>query len=263
MKILFSTGSLYYLPIEEVFALAGETGFDGCEIVVNQNFGNEKYLERVIGAARNLPVYSVHAPYVAMPAWGNTVQALQRTIEIAGMLRARMVNLHPPAWFSLELKFLRWFREVKDFQNLQPDCDVVIAVENMPRVGKKLMLAPYFLNDFEDLISFGVKKNLHFTLDITHLATHDRDVVTGFLRYMRTGRLRNVHFSDFGNDREHLFPGQGELPLVKLLNVMRRLGYDDMITLELAPNEWPKSEEWLVKLMRHCTKFLRLELGME
>jgi sugar phosphate isomerase/epimerase len=263
MKILFSTGSLYYLPIEEVFALARETGFDGCEIVVNRSFGDEKYLKRVIDAARSLPVYSVHAPYVAMPAWGDTVQALLRTIEVASILKAPIVNLHPPAWFSLELKFLRWFREVQDFQEVLPESNVAITVENMPRMGRKLMLAPYFLNDVEDLISFGIKKNLFFTFDVTHLATQERDVVAGFLRYMKTGRLRNVHFSDFGDGREHLFPGRGDLPVVKLLNAMRRLGYDEMITLELAPNEWPKAEEWLVKLMRHCTTFLRREFGTE
>ena len=38
MKYIFSTGCLYYLPIEEIFLLAREARFDGCEVVIDQRF---------------------------------------------------------------------------------------------------------------------------------------------------------------------------------------------------------------------------------
>jgi sugar phosphate isomerase/epimerase len=175
---------------------------------------------------------------------------------------AAVVNFHPPSWFSLEIQFLRWFRRVRDFQSALSCGDVVLTIENMPRMGRKLMLAPFFLNDIQDLIHFGLARNLHFTFDTTHCASFHGDVTAVFLRYLATGRLMNVHLSDYGDAREHLFLGRGEVPMVKLLNAMRRLNYDGMVTLELAPQEWPKNEEWLGKLMGYSVSFLKMHLGL-
>ena len=47
MKVLFSTGSLSHLPINEVFLLGREAGFDGCELVVSKNFNRPGYKEEV------------------------------------------------------------------------------------------------------------------------------------------------------------------------------------------------------------------------
>ncbi len=262
MKILFSTGSLYFLPIRDVFELAAQAGFDGCDLVIDGKFGSKAYLDAIRDCSRILPVSSIHAPFARIPGWGDTVAQLKRTVAVAKELNADVVNFHPPSWFSKEFSFIRWFRKVDDFRKELDSGEVALAIENMPRVGTKLMLAPYVLNDFEDLIRFGLKRDLCFTFDTTHLATFEEDVVAGFLAFFRTGRLRNIHFSDYGATKSHLFPGRGDLPVVKLLNVMRRLGYDELLTLELAPNEWPRTRQWLEKLLAYSVTFLRMHLGM-
>jgi sugar phosphate isomerase/epimerase len=61
----------------------------------------------------------------------------------------------------------------------------------------------------------------------------------------------------------HLFPGTGALPVVRLLNTMRRVGYDEMVTLEVAPQELPITKEWLVKMMRYAASFMRMHLAQE
>jgi len=260
MKILFSTGCLYYLPIKDVFLLAAEAGFDGCDLVIDGRFNDPHYIESVVACLEILPIYSVHAPFAKIDAWKTHKGALMQSIEIAKILGAQLVNFHPPSWFSLELGFLKWFRSINDFQQAFVTDNVCLTIENMPCVGNKLMLAPYVLYNYRDLIDFGVKKNLFFAFDTTHIATCGVDLIVAFLHYHRTGRLKNIHISDGQSFKSHLFLGRGGLPIVKLLNTMRRLGYDGMVTLELSPDELPKTMEWTKKLLRYQSALLRLHL---
>ena len=207
MKLLFSTGCLYYLPIEDVFTIARDAGFEGCDLVIDGRFADDRYAARVLKCLHILPVCSVHAPYAKMSSWGGPAEVLSRTFAIARQAGAKVVNFHPPSWYSMEMQFVRWFRKVEDFQKEAafPDCG--LAVENMPLLGKRLMLAPYVLNAYEDLIDFGMEKNLYFTFDITHAATFGADVTAAFITFLRTSRLKNVHVSDFGGFKSHLFLG--------------------------------------------------------
>lgn len=263
MKILFSTGCLYYLPTRDIFLLAREAGFDGCELVIDKRFNDSRSIDTAIECGKIIPIHSIHAPFMKMNAWGNQVYSLQRSIEIAKTLGAEIVNFHPPSWFSMELAFFRWFRKVRDFQQKLGDERVIVTIENMPRIGKRLMLAPYILNDFEDLIEFGVSRNLCFTFDTTHMATFGNDIISAFLAFFKTKRLKNIHISDFGDHESHLFIGCGELPIVKLLNTMGRLGYDGMATLEISPHELPRTREWLVKMLQYQVAFMKLHLRRE
>ena len=263
MKILFSTGCLYYLPIKDIFNLAGEAGFDGCDLVINTHFNKKDYIDTVKECLQILPAYSTHAPFMKMVSWGNKINALMQTLEIARQLHIEVVNFHPPSWFHMELQFFKWFNKIKDFQK-ELDCEnMALTIENMPLSGKRLMLAPYVLNNYMDLVEFGIKKNLYFTFDTTHCATFGIDVIAAFLTVFKTGRLKNVHISDYGNSRSHLLLGSGELPVVKLLSTMMRLGYDGMITLEISPGELPRAREWLVKAMKYQLAFLKMNLGLE
>lgn len=263
MKILFSTGCLYYLPTKDVFQLAKDAGFDGCELVIDRRFNDSHSIDTAVQCREILPILSIHAPFMKMNAWGNQVCSLQRSIEIAKILDAEIVNFHPPSWFSMEVAFFRWFRKVQDFQAKLGGDGVTLTIENMPRIGKRLLLAPYILNGFEDLIEFGASKNLYFTFDTTHLATFGDDVIWAFLRFFRTKRLKNIHISDFRDHESHLFLGCGELPIVKLLNTIGRLGYDGMITLEVSPHELPRTREWLVKMIEHQVTFMKMHLRKE
>ena len=260
MKILFSTGCLYYLPTKDVFLLAKEAGFDGCELVIDRRFDDSRSIDTALQCREILPILSIHAPFMKMATWGNQVCSLQRSVEVAKTLDAEIVNFHPPNWFSMEVAFFRWFRSVQDFQSKLGADRVILAIENMPRIGKRVLLAPYILNSFKDLIEFGVSKNLYFTFDTTHLATFGNDVIDAFLKFFKTKRLKNIHISDFGDYESHLFLGCGELPMVKLLNTIGRLGYEGMVTLEISPHELPRTREWLVRMLKYQVAFMRRHL---
>jgi len=261
MKYIFSTGCLYHLPIEEIFVLAREGGFDGCELVIDQRFMSDGYLDRVQACIEILPVHTLHAPFLKMKKWGTKVDELKRTIDLARVLGASVVNFHPPAWLTMEIGFARWLNSIHDFQKELDCADIALTIENMPRAGRHLMLTSYILNDINDLIAFGEKHNLYFTFDTTHLATFGTDIVAPFIKVMRTGRLRNIHLSDFGAHESHLFLGRGDIPVARFLNTVRRLGYDGMITFEVSPRELPRAREWLIRFIEYQLRLIKLHTG--
>lgn len=261
MKILFSTGCLFHLPLAEIFRLAAEAGFDGCDLVVNRDFNDPRYEETVQTALAILPAHALHVPFMKVKRWGTQEQAVVRCVELAKKLGIRVVNFHPPSWFHMEIQFFRWFRKVGDFQRELRCEDVFLTIENMPLSGRRLKLAPYVLNRFEDLIDFAIARNLYFTFDTTHLGTFDSDVVAAFLRFLKTGRLKNIHLSDCAPPDQHLFYGRGKLPIARLLNTARVMGYDGMVTVELAPAELPTTREWLSKVLSYACSFVRLHAG--
>jgi len=258
MNILFSTGSITHLPIDEIFNLSKEAGFDGCELVIDSRFKDPRYIDKVLKYLHIMPVFSVHAPYMKIKTWGNQIDALKRTVQIAQVIGAEHVIFHPPSWFYLEFGFFRWFIGVKDFQNQVGKNQVRLSIENMPLMGNRLIIPPYFLNDYRKLINYGVTKNLFFTYDTTHIATFGHDPVSVFIEYFRTGRLVNIHISDFRISKSHLLINRGDLPLIKLLNTAMRLGYDGNMTLEVAPYELPKTRAWIIKIMKYQCSLIEL-----
>lgn len=262
MKVLFSTGSLYYLPLKEIFVLAKEAGFDGCELLIDRQVNRPDYLDIVRACSEILPIYSIHAPFLKIDVWGSKTNAIVQTVKIAQELHANIINFHPPSWFSAELLFFRSFKKVQDFQKALGAEGIRLTIENMPRVGKKLMLTPYILNDYNDLIEYGIKRNLDFTFDVTHLGTFGIDPIVGFLDFFKTGRLKNIHISDYNDVDSHLFLGRGDMPLAKLLNTIRRLGYNEIITLELSPGELPRARPWLIKMLTYQLYLLKFHLGL-
>jgi sugar phosphate isomerase/epimerase len=85
------------------------------------------------------------------------------------------------------------------------------------------------------------------------------DFLGDFHRLYDTGRMRNIHFSDFGHGREHLLPGRGILPLTRFLNHLRETGYNQALTLELSPHEFPKEEEGIRASLAELLEYLRKE----
>jgi sugar phosphate isomerase/epimerase len=260
MKILLSSGSLYTLPLEKAFQIASETGYDGVEVIIDETFRQGAGYTLLNDLKEILPIYVLHAPFHPIPGWGDRIRALLKTIELAKGISVPMVNFHPPRWLGLEVGFWRWIYTVRDFQRELGGGKVAIAVENMPYRGGPLRYNPYILQRTGDVIRFIEKRNLYFTFDCTHMGTANTDLKGNFLRLYETKRVRNIHFSDYRNQREHLLPGRGTLPLGGLLKYLRESDYDEMITLEIIPEELPEDEEAIKKVLRDVILGMRTEL---
>ena len=260
MKILLSSGSLYTLPLGKAFHIASETGYDGMEVIIPETLGQDEGYSLLSNLKEIVPIYVLHAPFDLIPGWGDRITALIKTIELAKRISIPMVNFHPPRWFDLEIKFWRWMYTVRDFQRELGGGKVTIAMENMPYGGRPLKFNPYILRRTRDVVRFIEKRNLYFTFDCTHMGTAKVTFAEDFRRLYKTKRVKNIHFSDYGSKKEHLLPGHGILPLASLLEYLKESGYDEMITLEIIPQELPVDEEAIKKALREVALHIRAEL---
>ncbi len=259
ISISLSAGTLYHLKLSTIFSIARECGFDGVELIINQVFEKRDPRPIIEKLLKICPISSIHAPFFKLAGWGNQVKTLLKIIEIAGEFDIPLVNFHPPLWFPPELTFWRWFRKVKDFQTLVKDNHTIVTIENMPYVGNRIRFNPNILRKTEKMVHFIEKHNLYMTFDTTHLGSHNPNFLGGFKQFYQTGRIRNIHFSDYGHGREHLFPGRGLLPLTRFLYLLKHLCYQGPITVELSPVELPPTTENIITSLTDLLGYLREE----
>jgi len=259
ISISLSAGTLYHLKLSEIFNIARECDFDGVELIINQVF--EKRDPRTIleKLTKIHPISSIHSPFFKIGGWGNQIKTLLKVIELAGEFNIPLVNFHPPLWYPPELTFWRWFRKVEDFQSLAKNKSTIVTIENMPYVGNRIRFNPNILRKTEMMTRFIEKHNLYMTFDTTHLGSHNPNFLGGFKQFYQTGRIRNIHFSDYGHGREHLFPGRGLLPLTRFLYLLKHLQYQGPLTVELSPVELPHAYDKIITSLMDLLEYLREE----
>ena len=260
MQISLSTGTLFTLPLRKVFRIAAEVGFDGVELIINQDFQRVNCRTLIAELAEILPILSIHAPFMPLDGWGGPVDSLRRSVDLAGAAGVPLVNFHPPSWLGFEIAFWRWLYRVQDFQKEVGSEGVLVTIENMPWVGK-YRINPHILSNTTKMIEFLEDHNLFQTFDCTHMGSGRTNFINDFYAFYEAGRIRNIHFSDYGHGREHLLPGRGVLPLTRFLNHLRNTDYDRALTLELSPHEFPRDEEIIVESLKEILDYLRRETG--
>lgn len=258
MKLIFSSGSLYTLPLAQAFELAREAGFDGMEVIIGYDFQYQDNLALLLELAEILPIYSLHAPFLELDGWGNKIDQVYRTAALASEAGVKLINFHPPSWLGAELKFWRWFNGVRDFQAELGQGRVIITMENMPCTGA-FKVNPYLLGNTGKMIEFIQDRNLFLTFDTAHMGTSKANFLHDFHLFYNSAKIRNIHFSDYGYGREHLLPGHGILPLTRFLNHLRATGYNDTLTLELSPHEFPKEIDMIRESLAEIYNYLEQE----
>lgn len=266
MKLILSAGSLYTLPPTQVFEMARDVGFDGMEVIINHDFAGSTYLEHLKELQSIFPVLSIHAPFFEIDGWGNKIDQLKRCANLALEAGVPLINFHPPNWLFFEFKFWRWLRKINDFQEEIGHNEVCITIENMPCLPQ-FKVNPYLLSKVESMVNFMQEKNLYMTFDTAHCGSMNTDFLSDFHQYYDSGRMRSIHFSDYGNGQEHLLPGHGALPLTRFLNHLRETGYDHALVLELAPHEFPDEldmiKESLIEIYSYLCQETRAESALQ
>ena len=259
MLISLSTGCLYTLPLPKVFELAAEADFDGVELIINQEFVGVNPVKLIRSLQKITTIHSIHAPFMLLEGWGEPVDSLKRSVEVAAECEIPLVNFHPPAWMGFEIAFWRWLYKIRDYQKeIGMDGKVMITLENMPWIGE-YKINPNILAKPQRMIEFIQEHNLFLTFDCTHMGSGHTSFINDFFLFYESGRIRNIHFSDYGHGREHLLPGRGILPLMRFLNHLRSTGYQRTVTLELDPREFPKVERNILESLKEILAFLRKE----
>ncbi len=262
MKISLSTGTLHTLPLPRIFEVARELGFDGIELIINQKFEKLNGVQLVEELQQLVPVLSIHAPFMPLDGWGSPENSLRRSVELADKCSVPLVNFHPPSWMGLEIGFWRWLYTVRDFQKEIGTENVKVTLENMPWVGD-YKINPHILSNTRKLIDFIQERNLYMTFDCTHMGSGKANFINDFYLCYNSGRISNIHFSDYGHGKEHLIPGHGMLPLTRFLNHLRSTEYSDTVTLELSPKEFSKDESIMKASLAEILAYLRRETAKE
>lgn len=258
MQISLSTGTLFTFPLEKVFRIAKLAGFDGVELIVNQEFQKVNSRRLVKDLAETVPVFSIHAPFMPLDGWGSPMDSLKRSVEIAADCCVPLVNFHPPSWLGGEFRYWRWLYRIMDFQEEVGQGGVIVTLENMPWVGR-FNINPHILSNTEKMIEFLQERNLYLTFDCTHMGSGRANFINDFYLFYNTGRIKNIHFSDYGHGREHLLPGRGILPLTRFLNHLRSTDYSQTLTLELSPHEFPRDEGIIIESLKEIKSYLERE----
>ena len=263
IKILLSTGTLYKKPPWIAAEIASRVGFDGVELVLGYGFQDSDGEKEIEATLKQAPILSLHAPFYRLRGWGKPFESLQKTILLADRHFIPLITFHPPRWLDLEFGFYRTLNRIKNFQKSFGEESLAITMENMPVSHGFFRIAPYFFSNPATLISFVEAHNLFITLDATHLGTRERDFPGEVDLLLSSGRVRNVHFSDYANGHEHLFPGKGSLPLTWLLETLQTTGYNGAVTLELLPKEIEGDFRQMVDHLSAALAFIKNGLGME
>jgi sugar phosphate isomerase/epimerase len=275
--IALSTGSLHTYGTARAIRLAAAAGFDGLEIMIDGRWDTRDpvYLREVARAAA-LPIVSLHSPFVPdIDGWStDEVDRVNRTVDLARALGARMVVVHPPLrfrwlrarhvpFFTVSLltpiprgpsRLGRWLLDGLDAR--REDADVTIAVENMPRhrLPGGLSANLFSLNRFRDLERLPA-----VALDTTHLATWN---VTPLQALDMLGdRVVHIHLSNF-DGRQHRLLDDGRLELGPFLAALRRRDFRGVIVVELVPEVLGAGDDRLVgRRLAEARAFCRTHFG--
>ena len=262
MQISISTGTLFVFPLRKNFEMAGKAGFDGLELIINQDFERINVRDLLRDLSGIMPILSIHAPFMPLFGWGNQIDSLKRSVELAAEAGVSLVNFHPPSWLGMEFGLWRWLYRINDFQDEIGQGAVTITLENMPWVGKH-KINPHILSNTQKMVEFIEERNLYMTFDTTHMGSGKANFINDFYLCHNSGRIRNIHFSDYGHGREHLVPGHGMLPLTRFLNHLRNTDYNDTVTLELSPHEFPRDEAIIRVSLAEILDYLKRETKAE
>lgn len=257
MKILLSTRNL---SPHRVAKAANLLGFDGLELVMQTKAKRGEW--SLDGVKR---IGAIHGPS-RKPGHSHNgfTSILDDTISLALSLGVSIVNIHPPSAHEDvggRQHVLDGIEEIRERMDDRPDVTVCYEVLAMPTKPNHFFEQPY--KNPRDWLSDVKKYELNATLDTTHLASWGEDPAT-FVRSLGH-RLRHVHVSDYsskGKEKQHLFPGEGEIDWPPFFEALRSEERYREISITIEPgnrfNILGEDKQRLLKSLH----FVRRGLGL-
>ncbi len=259
LKLLFSTGSIYKSPLEKSFYIASEAGFDGVEVVMNELYYKEETPEHLKELSKIIKIQVLHAPFIVEGSSKTMVVSLLETIKIAEILGIKKIVFHPPLKPWMDLYYWMWFRKTEFFHFQKK---VKLCLENMPfKKFFKMRICPWSIKNHEKMKNLAKRKNLYIAFDTTHCGTTGKNLKIAFEKLGGCDLIKHIHLSDFKEEKgkllEHLFPGEGILPIFEFIRFLKELGYKETITIEVTPDCLPDSDMEKIKKLRELLNKIR------
>jgi sugar phosphate isomerase/epimerase len=257
-----STSSFFPKSLEDSFRLAKDAGAEGMEIMVtNAPETQDLRVLDFLSRRFDLPILSIHAPVLLLThgVFGyDPAQKLERSAELAVMLGADTVVVHPP--FRWQVLYARRFEKV--VHEVADTNGVTVAVENMFGWAASSInieaYAPSWNPGQLDLPSL--------TLDFSHAAMQGISA----LRLAREWgeRLSHVHLCDGTSPKEnfhlfdeHLLPGKGTQPVGETLELLAQTGFRGHVIAEVSTAK-AHSDDQRVQMVKSSLDFARYYMAV-
>jgi sugar phosphate isomerase/epimerase len=167
-----------------------------------------------------------------------SLSQIENLCKIANKFSAQVIVLHSDTIGDnlFDLNFISQLKKLQKKYNLK------FGVENMPKSPFSLFKTyTYNPEEFSLLIN---KAGLYMTLDTTHLGQVQADLCKFYENNKE--KIVNIHLSDYKNNwlneilllanDTHLPLGEGKLPIVKFLKILKQEKYAGVITMEINAN---------------------------
>lgn len=167
-----------------------------------------------------------------------SVTEVLRSLDVAAEIGCIKVVLHPSFVGYLGVLVMDKAKgyameSLAEIMERADQLGLLVCFENMfPRYHS--MVKP---EDFTEI--FEMFPQLKLTLDIGHAHIEDKSG-TRALEFVERfpDRIRHVHVSDnFGKEDDHLPLGAGTIYFPDIIKALKKIGYDDTVTLEVFSND--------------------------
>jgi sugar phosphate isomerase/epimerase len=224
------------LSADFIFSSLKKSGVEGLELIALANLP-EKDIQIVNKMAQKhcLKIFSIHQSNDSLLEID--LKEIERLCKIANAFFAEVIVLHINA-LKNNLSDKTFIVKLKD---LQKRYKVKFAIENVVKTPFTLDPRMYKTEEFSQMLR---KLDLDITFDTTHVGQAHEDILN-FYR-INKARIINIHLSDYKNNwlntalylanDTHLPLGQGELPIVEFLQLLKKENYQGLITMEINGN---------------------------
>jgi len=241
--------------IEENLRLAKEAGFDAVELTFGENDvlnpnTDKSFCEKILKFTKKIGIeISGLAPsfYWSYPLTSNKKEIRQKSInltvqyvKLASYLRAEVVLIIPGlvgADFVPNCEIVDYdvaYEKAQDsLQKIIPEAEkdnIILCVEN---VWNKFLLSPLEMRDFIDSFKSEYVK-AYFDVGNVLLTGYPEQWIK-----ILGKRIKSIHFKDFrraiGNINGFVDLLEGDVDWKKVMNALRKIGYDSYCTAEVLP----------------------------
>lgn len=246
--MIFASNPKFSLtPFEEALRKV-EREFDGWEILVEKYHGwkNREEMKEVLSTT-NMEV-QVHAPLndiniasINPEIRKASVSEIKKSIDIASMIGAEMVTVHPGLYSPLSIYWegaVELSKEsLRELKKYAEEYEIVLALENLPEMWLTMC------STVEEMKDFLKELDIKFCLDVGHAYTAGE--LDEFLKLSPV----NVHLHDNrGEEDVHLKLGDGELDFERVLKGLK--DYEGNFVIEgREMDELIESKNYLTNLM--------------
>lgn len=241
MRISLSIADLpLNISFNTLFPFAASLHFDGVEVVVGYKSGMSPKKIKTLSAHHSLPILSIHQSSWAIAQIARDESGFRMAHYFAVPYVAHLpFNRALDSQKSQE--FFKWLSRMGEKYNIQ------VLLENMPRSfilpGLKYIKPHESTTDLAALKNVCDKYGFGITFDTSH-AQIDNFKSACVLDAMFS-LIKNIHLSDFTNQKQHLALGKGSMDCKSFLYYLARRRYNKLLTLELSPRIFYSGKKYL------------------